>query len=861
MIQPCRSPGAAGDYFGCAVSISGDWAIVGAEGDSEKDRQAGAAYIFRRDGSSWVEQQKLMPESAMSRAFLGCSVCIRGELAIVGAYQDITPGWPQTGSAYLYRYDQPSSAWVKIKWLPGQLTPDRGDHFGRSVGVDGDHAIVGVELADDLGSNSGAAQMFVSIYGGRMEQQWDLDGVGNWTSTTVNGVTQAREHDEANQITSLDGEDENIAYDAAGNLPSPRLRQAGTTTIPKLPMPGYQPGRFLCTYDAWNRLRFVYEDDGATPGQVDAEDTPVAEYRYDPPWPHGLRRAGGVGRRITKLVRTSPVGEALVWDRTDYFYNEDWQVLEERVTRGLANGEKETIAEEAYAQYVWDIRYIDVPICRFRDADESADGTLEEVLYYLTDANFNVTALVDASGVVAERYMYDGYGRASVLNGDAGVDPDGSWQAANLPEWTLDPDGESDEANEILFGGYRHDPETLLYHVRHRYLHCVLGRWITTDPEGYIDGMSLYAYCRSAPISATDAMGLATLAESIKDGHLSLEEIMQLDLSKEEALMIIGSAMGTPGHDDLRPYTYETLSDPQRRDADKVLRALEDRTERYKCYATLKNVERARFILACRNPATLAFFKETYRLWRGVNPIHYIAERHYAGRTGREPVLGDKTTYADAAGDIILYVVALKGMQWAASYTRGMALAPLGSGAERGVVFSYPKRGSVKVLPGAKPSATQLEQAFVTAATSRVEVTFSRPAGASEAVMSVSPVVGPPPSGVGAYKLGEAASTDYRATFFKAHPELKGKVVVNHLIEQQVLSRYPGRFREAEIHSLENLRGIPKGLNPEVHLRQIRLEWNTFYKQFPNASRQEILQRAVDMDSWFGRSFLPPTGG
>jgi hypothetical protein len=137
------------------------------------------------------------------------------------------------------------------------------------VAVDGNHAIVGVELADDLGSNSGAAQMFVSIYGGRMEQQWDLDGVGNWTSTTVNGVTQAREHDQANQITSLDGEEESIAYDAAGNM----------TTIPKLPMPGYQPGRFLCTYDAWNRLRFVYEDDGATPGEIDAEDTPVAEYR------------------------------------------------------------------------------------------------------------------------------------------------------------------------------------------------------------------------------------------------------------------------------------------------------------------------------------------------------------------------------------------------------------------------------------------------------------------------------------------------------------------------------------------------------------------------------------------------------
>lgn len=44
---------------------------------------------------------------------------------------------------------------------------------------------------------------------------------------------------------------------------------------------------------------------------------------------------------------------------------------------------------------------------------------------------------------------------------------------------------------------------------------------------------------------------------------------------------------------------------------------------------------------------------------------------------------------------------------------------------------------------------------------------------------------------------------------FKAFPWLKGKVVVHHAIEQQVLKRYPGLFTKADIHALDNLRGIP----------------------------------------------------
>ena len=120
------------------------------------------------------------------------------------------------------------------------------------------------------------------------------------------------------------------------------------------------------------------------------------------------------------------------------------------------------------AQYVWSRRYIDAPVLRDRDSDGDgvpaegslgkADSGLDERLFYVTDANFNVTALVQGTpgdadlGKVVERYSCDPYGKVLVLDGADGVDPD---TTAGEPdeEWGEDADGASDVANEILFCG------------------------------------------------------------------------------------------------------------------------------------------------------------------------------------------------------------------------------------------------------------------------------------------------------------------------------------------------------------------------------------------------------------------------
>ena len=90
--------------------------------------------------------------------------------------------------------------------------------------------------------------------------------------------------------------------------------------------------------------------------------------------------------------------------------------------------------------------------------------------FFLQDANFNVTAIVDETGTVEERYSYTPYGKVTVLE----------------PNYSPDPDNKSDVNNEILYTGRRRDPETNLQLNRNRFYASHLGRWINRDPIGYL---------------------------------------------------------------------------------------------------------------------------------------------------------------------------------------------------------------------------------------------------------------------------------------------------------------------------------------------------------------------------------------
>jgi hypothetical protein len=146
--------------FGEAVAISGDKVIVGARTDDAAGDWAGSAYIFRAEGSSWVQEQKLFASDAHADQSFGEAVAIDEDLAIVGA-----PGTPERGTAYLYRFD--GATWTEEAILTPS-DPLTGLVFGAAVAVEGDLALVGRTVGEGW---IGSAYVFRKIAGVWMHEQ------------------------------------------------------------------------------------------------------------------------------------------------------------------------------------------------------------------------------------------------------------------------------------------------------------------------------------------------------------------------------------------------------------------------------------------------------------------------------------------------------------------------------------------------------------------------------------------------------------------------------------------------------------------------------------------------------------------
>ena len=153
----------ASDAFGISVDVSGDWAVVGAEGDGDGGFLAGAVYVFEFDAGSWSEYQKVVPAGAGFTANFGHSVAIDGSYFAAGAPADDPLGLTDAGSASVYRltfnlFPTPPS-WNFQQQLVASDAASQ-DNFGASVGIDGKRVVVGSPLDDDGAAAAGSAYLF-----------------------------------------------------------------------------------------------------------------------------------------------------------------------------------------------------------------------------------------------------------------------------------------------------------------------------------------------------------------------------------------------------------------------------------------------------------------------------------------------------------------------------------------------------------------------------------------------------------------------------------------------------------------------------------------------------------------------------
>ena len=189
------SDGVKEDYFGYAVSISGNNIVIGAYQDDDNGDESGSAYVFARPSGGWIdttETAKLTASDGADINYFGYSVSIDEDNIVIGAYGDEN----YTGSTYVF--SKPSGGWSDMTET-AKLTASDGassDCFGYSVSISSDNIVTGAYYDDDNGDASGSAYVFVKPPGGWV----------NITQTAKLKSSDGTKEDHFGKSVSIDGD-------------------------------------------------------------------------------------------------------------------------------------------------------------------------------------------------------------------------------------------------------------------------------------------------------------------------------------------------------------------------------------------------------------------------------------------------------------------------------------------------------------------------------------------------------------------------------------------------------------------------------------------------------------------------------
>lgn len=175
------------DNFGESISMSGDYIIVGApEEDPSGLGAGGSAYIYERSGSIWNEVQKINSSDVQTSDRFGTSVSISEDFAIVGArtekHSDTLNNntMNSAGSAYIF-HKAITGTWLQSEKI---VASDRavGDQYGYEAAITGSFFMIGAPLEDEdttgLNTLSTAGSMYV----------YSCESYGIWSSTACDSV-------------------------------------------------------------------------------------------------------------------------------------------------------------------------------------------------------------------------------------------------------------------------------------------------------------------------------------------------------------------------------------------------------------------------------------------------------------------------------------------------------------------------------------------------------------------------------------------------------------------------------------------------------------------------------------------------
>lgn len=164
------------DNHGYAVSISGNYAVVGAFMEDHDPTggsmlsNSGSAYIYKYDSTTktWTQEAKLVAADRSATAFFGYTVAISGTYAVIGAVQDSA----SCGAAYVFERSG-TGTWTQVAKLVA-TSRRASDRFGVSVAISGDTIVVGAHHEDEDETDANTISAAGSAY------IFARDGSGSW---------------------------------------------------------------------------------------------------------------------------------------------------------------------------------------------------------------------------------------------------------------------------------------------------------------------------------------------------------------------------------------------------------------------------------------------------------------------------------------------------------------------------------------------------------------------------------------------------------------------------------------------------------------------------------------------------------
>ncbi len=242
------------DNFGFSVALSGDTLAVGAPGersnatgingdeDNDSLRDAGAVYVFTRNGTTWLQQAYIKASNTGNADRFGTTVALSGETLAVGAPNEQSNATgidgdeddnSLSGAGALYVFTRNGTTWLQQAYIKASNT-GLVDNFGFSVALSGDSLAVGapneqsnatgIDGNEDDNSLSGAGAVYLFTRNGTTWLQQAYIKASNTGNGDLFGTSVALSDDtlavgavgEDSNATGINGDEDNDGLNNAG---------------------------------------------------------------------------------------------------------------------------------------------------------------------------------------------------------------------------------------------------------------------------------------------------------------------------------------------------------------------------------------------------------------------------------------------------------------------------------------------------------------------------------------------------------------------------------------------------------------------------------------------------------------------